>query len=98
MKINTVSILSSIGNDKCIVFTVFNNTAITYLTARLSVERSFIKHNSTAFACAEHINKFWTRRMRDDLRALVERDPAAVDPLVLAAAGRIRPGQAAPSA
>ena len=51
-----------------------------------------------ATSVAEHINKFWTRRMRDDLRALVERDPAAVDPLVLAAAGRIRPGQAAPSA
>jgi formate dehydrogenase subunit delta len=42
---------------------------------------------------AKHIQKFWTPRMRDTLRAAATATPAALDALVVAAmtgAGRVR--------
>ena len=48
-----------------------------------------------AQSIAEHINKFWTRRMRDDFLAIPGVREGAVDPLVGKACGKIRPGQKA---
>ncbi len=38
---------------------------------------------------AEHINKYWERRMRAELFDLIEKDEAALDPWVLKAASSI---------
>ncbi len=43
-------------------------------------------------AIAEHINKFWTRKMRDEFLALPEIREGASDPLLVAASKSIRAG------
>lgn len=45
-------------------------------------------------AIAAHINKFWPRRMRDDLLSHFGQDDARLHPLVLAALPGVRPGSA----
>jgi formate dehydrogenase subunit delta len=40
-------------------------------------------------AVANHITRFWDPRMRGALVALLRDDPSDLDPLVVAAAGRI---------
>lgn len=42
-------------------------------------------------AIADHINKFWSRRMREDFRCGFEADACALSPLVRQALARIRP-------
>ncbi|WP_332693248.1 formate dehydrogenase subunit delta [Bosea sp. (in: a-proteobacteria)] len=41
-------------------------------------------------AIADHINQFWTRRMREDFRAGFEQDASALSPLVQQARSGIR--------
>lgn len=43
-------------------------------------------------AIADHINQFWTKRMREDFRTGFETDAAALSPLVRQARAAIRPG------
>jgi formate dehydrogenase subunit delta len=43
-------------------------------------------------AIADHINQFWTKRMREQFRAGFETDAAALSPLVQQARAAIRPG------
>ena len=45
---------------------------------------------------AEHINKFWTRRMREEFLAIPDLHGGAVDPLVAKAAALIRPPRKEP--
>jgi formate dehydrogenase subunit delta len=40
---------------------------------------------------ADHINQFWTKRMREDFRAGFETDTSALSPLVRQARAQIRP-------
>jgi len=40
---------------------------------------------------ADHINQFWTKRMREDFRAGFEKDASALSPLVRQARAKIRP-------
>lgn len=42
-------------------------------------------------AIAEHINQFWTKRMREEFRAGFEKDASALSPLVRQARAKIRP-------
>jgi formate dehydrogenase subunit delta len=42
-----------------------------------------------AAAIANHIRKFWDPRMKADLVARLQSDPASMDPLVIAAARQI---------
>jgi formate dehydrogenase subunit delta len=42
-------------------------------------------------AIADHINQFWTKRMREDFRAGFETDASALSPLVRQALAAIRP-------
>ncbi|MCV9936361.1 formate dehydrogenase subunit delta [Boseaceae bacterium BT-24-1] len=39
---------------------------------------------------AEHINQFWTKRMREDFRAGFEKDMSVLSPLVRQARAKIR--------
>ena len=40
---------------------------------------------------ADHINQFWTKRMREDFRTGFEKDASALSPLVRQARAKIRP-------
>jgi formate dehydrogenase subunit delta len=40
---------------------------------------------------ADHINQFWTKRMREEFRAGFEKDASALSPLVRQARAKIRP-------
>lgn len=40
---------------------------------------------------ADHINQFWTKRMREDFRAGFEKDASTLSPLVRQARAKIRP-------
>nr|WP_152016221.1 MULTISPECIES: formate dehydrogenase subunit delta [unclassified Bosea (in: a-proteobacteria)] len=40
---------------------------------------------------ADHINQFWTKRMREDFRVGFEKDASALSPLVWQARAKIRP-------
>lgn len=42
-------------------------------------------------AIADHINQFWTKRMREDFRAGFAKDASALSPLVRQARAKIRP-------
>lgn len=42
-------------------------------------------------AIADHINQFWTKRMREDFRIGFEKDASALSPLVRQARAKIRP-------
>ena len=42
-------------------------------------------------AIADHINQFWTKRMREEFRAGFEKDASALSPLVRQARAKIRP-------
>lgn len=42
-------------------------------------------------AIADHINQFWTKRMREDFRTGFEKDASALSPLVRQARAKIRP-------
>ena len=44
-------------------------------------------------AIADHINHFWTRRMRDDFLAFARARPDEVDPLVVRSLPSIRTGE-----
>jgi len=46
-------------------------------------------------AIADHINQFWTKRMRDDFRAGFAEDASALSPLVRQARDKVRPAPAA---
>jgi formate dehydrogenase subunit delta len=43
-------------------------------------------------AIADHINQFWTKRMREEFRTGFETDTAALSPLVRQARAKVRPG------
>ena len=45
-------------------------------------------------AVADHINQFWTRRMRDEFLAIPGLREGAIDPLLTKAVASIRPGRA----
>ncbi|MDE2363257.1 MAG: formate dehydrogenase subunit delta [Hyphomicrobiales bacterium] len=45
-----------------------------------------------ARSIADHINQFWTRRMRDEFLALPGLKEGALDPLLAKAAAFVRPG------
>ncbi len=45
-------------------------------------------------AVADHINQFWTRRMRDEFLAIPGLRDGALDPLLTKAVASIRPGRA----
>ncbi|WID99173.1 formate dehydrogenase subunit delta [Bosea vestrisii] len=42
-------------------------------------------------AIADHINQFWTKRMREDFRAGFETDTSVLSPLVRQARDKVRP-------
>jgi formate dehydrogenase subunit delta len=42
-------------------------------------------------AISDHINQFWTKRMREDFRAGFAKDASALSPLVRQARAKIRP-------
>lgn len=42
-------------------------------------------------AIADHINQFWTKRMREDFRAGFETDASVLSPLVRQARAKVRP-------
>ena len=42
-------------------------------------------------AIADHINQFWTKRMREEFRNGFEKDASALSPLVRQARAKIRP-------
>lgn len=42
-------------------------------------------------AIADHINQFWTKRMREEFRSGFEKDASALSPLVRQARAKIRP-------
>lgn len=42
-------------------------------------------------AIADHINQFWTKRMREEFRNGFEKDASALSPLVRQALAKIRP-------
>ncbi|WP_186419996.1 formate dehydrogenase subunit delta [Bosea sp. CS1GBMeth4] len=42
-------------------------------------------------AIANHINQFWTKRMREEFRTGFEKDASALSPLVRKARAKIRP-------
>ena len=42
-------------------------------------------------AIADHINQFWTKRMREAFRTGFEQDPSALSPLVQQARAKVRP-------
>jgi formate dehydrogenase subunit delta len=44
-------------------------------------------------AIAEHLNKFWEPRMRSAIIAHLEAGGVGLDPCVLEAVGKVRPGQ-----
>ncbi|HEV7325917.1 MAG TPA: formate dehydrogenase subunit delta [Bosea sp. (in: a-proteobacteria)] len=48
-------------------------------------------------AIADHINQFWTKRMREEFRTGFETDMATLSPLVRQARSRVRPAPAAAS-
>lgn len=43
-------------------------------------------------AIADHINQFWTKRMREQFRTGFEQDATALSPLVRRAWDKVRPG------
>jgi formate dehydrogenase subunit delta len=43
-------------------------------------------------AIADHINQFWTKRMREEFRTGFEADATALSPLVRQARAKVRPG------
>lgn len=45
-------------------------------------------------AIADHINQFWTKRMREDFRTGFEADATALSPLVRQARDKVRPAPA----
>lgn len=47
-----------------------------------------------AAAIADHINQFWTKRMREDFRTGFEADATALSPLVRQARDMVRPAPA----
>jgi formate dehydrogenase subunit delta len=50
-------------------------------------------HDKAVAAVADHINQFWTPRMREKLLARAPDSRADDDPLIAAALARIRPGK-----
>lgn len=44
---------------------------------------------------ADHINQFWTKRMREEFRTGFERDASALSPLVRQARDKVKPAPAA---
>ena len=46
-------------------------------------------------AIADHINQFWTKRMREEFRTGFEKDASALSPLVRQARDKVRPAPAA---
>jgi formate dehydrogenase subunit delta len=46
-------------------------------------------------AIADHINQFWTKRMREDFRTGFVEDASALSPLVRQALDKVRPAPAA---
>jgi formate dehydrogenase subunit delta len=46
-------------------------------------------------AIADHINQFWSKRMREDFRASFEKDASALSSLVRQAHGKISPARSA---
>lgn len=48
-------------------------------------------------AIADHINQFWTKRMREDFRTGFETDMATLSPLVRQARAKVRPAPASAS-
>ncbi|WP_244494880.1 formate dehydrogenase subunit delta [Bosea sp. Root483D1] len=45
-------------------------------------------------AIADHINQFWTKRMREDFRTGFKTDASALSPLVQQARDKVRPAPA----
>lgn len=49
-------------------------------------------HDQAVRSIAEHINKFWTRKMRDEFLNLPEVRDETTDPLLVAASRLVRAG------